>query len=211
MTAIGTIVGGWSAAGGGGHLLAHAGAADESLSVGLLFAALWVGWAGWSRLKGKGFPRLPNWAGPALLVAAAALAISAAVVPRALFPPTQPGQLAASSLARAGPRPASTARLEFRTPVGSMVVRDGDLEVVLDLEGGRVIDTASTELTPDTGHVHLSLDGDVVSMTYGLVQVVDLRAVAPGEHTLLAEFVAADHAPFDPPVTAAVRFRTEAP
>ena len=74
-----------------------------------------------------------------------------------------------------------------------------------------MIEAASTELAPDAGHVHISLDGAVVSMTYGLVQVVDLDGVAPGEHTLLAEFVAADHAPFDPPVTAAVRFRTEAP
>jgi hypothetical protein len=205
------MVGGWSPTGGDGHLLAHAGAADESLSVVLLFAALWVGWAGWSRLKGKGFPRLPSWAGPALLVAAAVLAISAAVVPRTLFPPTRPGQQAASSLARAGPRPASTARLELRRPVEGAVERGGDLAVVLALDGGRIVETASTELAPDTGHVHLSLDGDVVSMTFGLVQVVDLRDVAPGEHTLLAEFVAADHAPFDPPVTATVRFRTETP
>jgi hypothetical protein len=41
------------------------------------------------------------------------------------------------------------------------------------------------------------------------VQVVDLRDVSPGPHTLQAEFVAADHAPFDPRVTAAVRFETE--
>jgi hypothetical protein len=59
--------------------------------------------------------------------------------------------------------------------------------------------------------VHLVLDGKPVSMTYGLVQVVDLRDVPPGSHTLQAEYVAADHAPFDPRVTAEVRFRTEAP
>ena len=48
-------------------------------------------------------------------------------------------------------------------------------------------------------------------MTYGLVQVVDLRDLPPGSHTLQAEYVAADHAPFDPRVTAAVRLRdTEA-
>ena len=48
-------------------------------------------------------------------------------------------------------------------------------------------------------------------MTFGLVQVVDLRDVGAGSHTLQAEYVAADHAPFDPRVTALVRFETEAP
>jgi hypothetical protein len=193
-----------------GRLLAHAGAADESLSVVLVFGALWIGWAGWSRWKGTGFPRLPAWAGPALIAAAVAVGISAAVVPRALFPAVPPGQ-PAPSLARAGPRPASTARLTFERPVDGANVADDDLEVVLGLEGGRVIDTATTDLTPDTGHVHLALDGALVSMTYGLVQVVDLRGAAAGEHTLVAEFVAADHAPFRPRVTAEVRFRTGAP
>ena len=195
----------------GGRLLAHAGAVDESLSVALLFGALWIGWAGWSRWKGTGFPRLPGWAGPALLAAAVAVAVSAAVVPRALFPPTPSGRQAVPSLTRAGPRPSSTARLAFERPAGGEVVADADLAVVLGLEGGRVIDTATTDLTPDTGHVHLTLDGRLVSMTYGLVQVVDLRGTSAGEHTLMAEFVAADHGPFSPRVTAVVRFRTEAP
>jgi hypothetical protein len=46
-------------------------------------------------------------------------------------------------------------------------------------------------------------------MTYGLVQLVDIRGLAPGEHMLEAEFVAADHAPFDPPVTARATFTIE--
>jgi hypothetical protein len=191
-------------------MLAHAGAVDESLSVALLFAALWSGWAGWQRLKGKAFLRLPAWAGPGLLGVAGALAISAAVVPRALFPATPAGSAATSSVA-AGPRPASTAELDFVDPVNGQVVAADSVEVVLDLEGGRIVEQTSTELTPDTGHVHLVLDGRLVSMTYGLVQVVDLRDVDPGPHTLQAEFVAADHAPFDPRVTAAVRFETEGP
>ncbi|MET0799864.1 MAG: hypothetical protein ABWZ53_01660 [Actinomycetota bacterium] len=195
----------------GGRLLAHAGAADESLSVVLLFGALWIGWAGWSRWKGTGFPRLPGWAGPALLAAAVAVAVSAAVVPRALFSPTPSGRQTVPSLTQAGPRPSSTARLAFERPAGGEVVADVDLEVVLGLEGGRVIDAATTDLTPDTGHVHLTLDGRLVSMTFGLVQVVDLRGTSAGEHTLMAEFVAADHAPFRPRVTAVLRFRTEAP
>jgi hypothetical protein len=187
-------------------MLAHAGAVDESLAVVMLFVALWVGWAGWSRIKGKGFPRLPDWAGPGLLVVAATLAVSAAVVPRALFPAVPgPTQAAAAS----GPRPASTASLSFAEPTVGERVEGDEVEVVLDLEGGRIVEGASTDLTPDTGHVHLLLDGRLVSMTYGLVQVVDLRDVSPGSHTLQAEFVAADHAPFDPRVTAAVRFETE--
>ena len=191
-------------------MIAHAGAADESLSVVLLFGALWAGWAGWSRLKGKAFPRLPAWAGPGLLVAAVTLVVAAAVVPRALFPPTPAGPSVASS-APAGRRPSSTATLSFRDPVDGSSVAADEVEVVLDLQGGRIVDAASTLLTADTGHVHLVLDGELVSMTYGLVQVVDLGGMSPGAHTLQAEYVAADHAPFDPRVTAAVRFETEAP
>ena len=69
-------------------MLAHAGAADESLAVGMVFAALWVGWIGWSRRKGTGFDRLPAWAGPALLGVAVVVFAASAVIPRAIFGPT---------------------------------------------------------------------------------------------------------------------------
>jgi hypothetical protein len=85
-----------------------------------------------------------------------------------------------------------------------------ELEVVVRLDGGTIVDPASTRLTPDSGHIHLSVDGKLVSMTYGVVQVVDVARLAPGPHDLTAEFVAADHGPFDPQVTATVRFRTAA-
>jgi hypothetical protein len=190
-------------------MLAHAGAADESLSVVLLFAGLWVGWAGWSRLKDRGFLHLPAWSGPALLSFAMALVVAAAIVPRSLFPPAP---VAASEQAvSAGPRPSSPATLTFKEPVNDEVVEEDQLQIVLDLQGGRIVDGASATLTPDTGHVHLVLDGGLVSMTYGLVQVVDLSDVEAGSHTLQAEYVAADHAPFDPRVTTIVRFETEGP
>ena len=187
-------------------LIAHQGAVDESLSVALLFGALWVGWVGWSRRKGTGFLRLPAWTGPGLLVAAVGLVVAAAVIPRAIFPATPVGTLPGS--AAAGPRPSSTATLSFTEPAVGQVVTGDDLEVVLDLEGGRLVEGASDDLAPDTGHVHLVLDGRLVSMTYGLVQVVDVRDLAQGSHTLQAEYVAADHAPFDPRVTATVVFET---
>jgi hypothetical protein len=189
-------------------MLAHAGAVDESLSVVLLFGALWIGWAGWSRLQGRGFAGLPAWAGPGLLVVAVGLVVAAAVVPRAVFPSTPAGTPLAVA---AGPRPSSTATLSFVEPADGQTVAGDQVEVVLELRGGRIVEGTSTQLTPDTGHVHLVLDGALVSMTYGVVQVVDTGDLAPGSHTLQAEYVAADHAPFDPRVTALVRFETEAP
>jgi hypothetical protein len=189
-------------------MLAHAGAVDESLAVAIVFAALWTAWIGWSRLRRTGFPRLPTWAGPALLAAGAGLLVASAIVPRALFGPTPAGEAAAPA-APAGPRPASTATLAIASPTDGEVVEGDQLEVVLDLEGGRVVDAAMTEVTADEGHIHLTVDGEVVSMTYGTVQVVDVRSLTPGEHTLEAEFVAADHAPFSPRTIERVTFVTE--
>ena len=173
----------------------------------MIFAALWAGWIGWSRLRSKGFGRLPGWAGPVLLVGAAILLVSSSVLPRALLGPSA----TVSWTVAEGPRPASTASIAFREPADGDIVRDDEVEVLIDLTGGRVVDTSTTQLTPDTGHIHLSLDGALVSMTYGRVQIVDLRGATPGEHTLEAEFVAADHGPFDPRVTASATVDVERP
>ena len=51
--------------------------------------------------------------------------------------------------------------------------------------------------------MHVSVDGKLVSMTYGLTQHLQLD---PGHHAVQAEFVAADHAPFKNRVIAAVLF-----
>ncbi len=190
-------------------MLAHAGAADESLAVAIVFVALWVGWVGWSRLRGTGFARLPRWSGGALLGAAGALLVVAATVPSAVFGPAPQDSLAASPSASAGPRPSSTASLGFASPNDGTAIAGDQLEVVLDLSGGKVVDGAATDLTPDEGHIHLKVDDDVVSMTYGTVQVIDVRTLPPGEHTLEAEFVAADHAPFSPRVLTSVTFWKE--
>ena len=61
----------------------------------------------------------------------------------------------------------------------------------------------SMDLSPDKGHVHLSLDGRVVSMSYGVDQDVP---VTPGAHLLTSEFVATDHFPFSPRVIKTVTF-----
>jgi hypothetical protein len=182
-------------------VLAHAGGADESLSVLLLFCGLWVGWAGWSRLKGTGFPRLPLRIAYVLVAMGVVLAISAAVIPRRIFGPT-----GIRSQSPAAVRPASAATLTITQPTPDEVEHGDTLDVVLALNGGTIVDAATTKLTSTTGHLHLSLDGTLVSMTYGVVQELSLQGLRPGTHTLEAEFVAADHGPFVPRVTAEVSF-----
>src|SRR5205823_13840640 len=103
-------------------------------------------------------------------------------------------------------RPRSPATIAFLAPRPGQVLR-GDpaaVAVRIRLRGGRIVPFTSTRLTSDTGHVHLYLDGDLVAMTTSLRRTV---SILPGPHTLTAEFVAVDHAPFDPRVLARVRFK----
>ena len=179
-------------------LLAHAGTPDELAATLLVFGGVTLAWVAWTRLRRKGFPRLPNWVAVALLPAAVALVVLSFIVPT-LFRPAAPARAG-------GARPASTATLAFEKPAPGRPVSGDELAVVLRLTGGRIISATSTDLQPDEGHVHLSLDGRLISMTYGTLQTVDLSGTPPGMHEVDAEFVAADHAPFDPRVTASVQF-----
>jgi hypothetical protein len=134
-----------------------------------------------------------------LIGLAGAVLVGSAIVPRALL---GPNATAATSSARIS----STATIAFLRPAAGATVTGSELEVTLDLERGRIVDQTSTAITPDTGHVHLSVDGTLVSMTFGTEQLLDLTPYPAGEHTLTAEFVAADHAPFSPPVVATETF-----
>ena len=180
-------------------LLAHAAGTDETLCLILLFAGIWVAWIGWSRLRGTGFERMPRWGG---WVRSGSPSHSPSR--RRRFHARSIGPTPTS--ATVGPRPASTVSLRFLAPQDGSVASGDELTVRLDLTGGTITSVTSTTVTPDTGHVHLSLDGTLVSMVGGVLQVVNLRGVPPGTHTLTATFVAADHLPFDPQVTAEVTF-----
>lgn len=185
-------------------MLAHAGTPDEQAAMVMVVAGLWVGWAGLSRLRGRGFPRLPLVGAWVLSGLGITIVVAGLILPRQFMRPSP------ANVTPGGARPASTATLTIQRPTAGEDVEEAQAEVVMELTGGRVIDTASTALTPDTGHIHLSLDGQLVSMTYGVVQLVDLTGLGPGSHTLRAEFVAADHSPFDPRVVATVAFTTGA-
>jgi hypothetical protein len=58
----------------------------------------------------------------------------------------------------------------------------------------------------EPGHIHLSIDGSLASMTYGTTRRIVIADLAPSHRVLEAEFVATDHGPFDPPVRASVTF-----
>jgi len=95
------------------------------------------------------------------------------------------------------PRPRSTATLQILEPLPGSVLAGAKVRVRLALSGGRIIQETTTRLAPDEGHIHLLVDGQIVSMTYGLDQEVE---VAKGAHLLQAEYVANDHFPFNPRV-----------
>jgi ABC-type Fe3+-hydroxamate transport system substrate-binding protein len=104
-------------------------------------------------------------------------------------------------------RPTTTAQLRIVQPTPNQVVTGTTMTVTLDLTGAKIVPQTSTVLKPDEGHVHLSLDGQIVSMTFGLTD--QLNNLTPGSHTLQADFVAADHAPFANRVTAVVLFTVQ--
>lgn len=177
-------------------MLAHAGGVPEFVSTALVAGALVAGWIGFSRLRGRGFGRLPRWGGWTLLALAPIVLAASVVVPSRLWPRSNLG----------GPRPSSAATIAFVRPAPGQAVSGDLLDVLVRLSGGAVVEGSSSDVRPDTGHIHLFLDGRIVSMTYGLGQEIPIGNLAPGAHRLQAEFVAADHAPFDPRVTATVTF-----
>jgi hypothetical protein len=167
---------------------------DQGVATFLFLAAVFFGLVGVQRVRGKSFRRLPPQAG----WAAVGLAISALVLALVLPPIIRPDASAS--------RPSSPARLSFLSPRQGEVFRGrpASVPVRLRLEGGRIVPFTSTRLAPNQGHVHLFLDGALVSMSLTLAKTLD---VEPGRHVLLAEFVAADHGPFDPRVRTSVTFQ----
>ena len=134
------------------------------------------------------------------MLTVAPLAIVASVVaPARLWP--SPGGL----------RPTSDATIAFAEPASEQIVAGGTLDVKVRVEDDKVVGATSTDVTPGAGHIHVFLDGALLSMTWGREQEIDITDLSPGVHRLQAEFVASDHAPFDPPVMTAVTFVKQAP
>ena len=167
----------------------------------MLVSGGFLAWVVVRRFRHTGFPSLSTFAASALAGVAVVMLLAAFIAPRKLFPGPAP-----YSAASATARPASTAHLSILKPVNGQHVSGSELEVVMKLTGGTIVQTTTTNIAPDTGHIHLSVDGRLVSMTYGVLQPIDLSSLKPGTHTLTAQFVAADHGPFNPPVVATATF-----
>ena len=97
-------------------------------------------------------------------------------------------------------RPSSPAVVTIVQPTAGQTVSGPTVHVVLSLTGATIVPQTSTNIRPDEGHVHLFVDNVLKSMNYGLEQDLEL---SPGTYVLSAEFVAADHAPFNPRVVSA--------
>ena len=135
-------------------------------------------------------PRHRNTAGPALAWLAALLLAACA------------GSGGGSSGSAAPP--ATTAKLTILTPRNGQTVHSPTLEVRLGLKGAKLVPQTTTHIRPDPGHVHLLVDDKLVAMNYGFNE--QLPNLGPGQHLVQVEFVAADHAPFEPRVLAQAAF-----
>ncbi len=101
------------------------------------------------------------------------------------------------------PRPRSAATLAIIEPLPGVTISGSTIQIRLALTGARVVLQTSTRLVPDEGHIHVKLDGQLVSMTAGLDQEVP---VTTGPHVIEAEFVANDHLPFNPRILTTLPF-----
>jgi hypothetical protein len=175
------------------HVLAHAGGhtlGQNSVETLLLLASAGLALAA-VRVRGVrifGRPGLASWAVGMLAVAALVLAF---VVPSRL------GTKIASV------RPSTNAEITILSPRPHQMLRGNPaaIRVRLRVTGARIVTQTSTHLSPDKGHVHLYLDGMLAAMAYATSTTI---YASPGRHRLEAQFVAVDHGPFSPPVTASV-------
>ena len=179
------------------EVVADGGSPRDQIITLLYIAVVVFGWIAYSRLRGRGFPRLPRALGWVSAAAAVASLVLAIVLPPVISPEV-------STV-----RPRSSAHLTILSPRPGQVFRGDPAEVpvTLRLRGGRIVTFTSTHLVTNEGHIHLYLDGALILMSYRLTGRI---GVLPGTHTLRAEYVAVDHAPFNPPVLARVRFRVTA-
>jgi hypothetical protein len=104
-------------------------------------------------------------------------------------------------------RPSSPAKINILSPRNGQVIHGHTLSVHLSLQNAHIVKPTTSKIDPRKGHIHVLLDGSIVSMNYGLKDTIS--KLSPGTHTLRVEFVASDHLPFDPRVFQEVAFEVK--
>jgi len=117
------------------------------------------------------------------------------------------GATGAPSPASVGHRPASTAKLSIVSPKNGAVIHGTSVDLRVKLQDAKIVPATTTKIVPDEGHLHVILDDQLISMTEGTEQTIS--DLTPGLHRVQVEFVASDHAPFDPRVVAIVSFEVK--
>lgn len=95
------------------------------------------------------------------------------------------------------------ATISFVSPTdGATVPAEQPITIEVDLEGGDLATSASDS----GGHLHIYVDGSVISMPSSLTTEVTLE---PGDHELKVEYVDLEHASFDPAVEETITVTAE--
>jgi hypothetical protein len=136
-----------------------------------------------------------------------ALIVATAFVLAACGSSDDGGSGATGATAPSSARPSSTAKLAIVLPKVGEVVHGSNVDLRVKLQDAKLVPATTTHIVPDEGHLHVILDDTLISMTRGLEQTIP--DVAPGEHRIMVEFVASDHAPFDPRVVSVVAFEVK--
>ena len=136
-----------------------------------------------------------------------ALIVATALVLAACGSSDDGGSGATGATAPSSDRPSSTAKLAIVLPKVGEVVPGSSVDLRVKLQDAKLVPATTTHIVPDEGHLHVILDDTLISMTQGLEQTIP--DVAPGEHRIMVEFVASDHAPFDPRVVSVVAFEVK--
>lgn len=136
-----------------------------------------------------------------------ALIVATAFVLAACGSSDDGGSGATGATAPSSDRPSSTAKLAIVLPKVGEVVHGSNVDLRVKLQDAKLVPATTTHIVPDEGHLHVILDDTLISMTQGLEQTIP--DVAPGEHRIVVEFVASDHAPFDPRVVSVVAFEVK--
>ncbi|KAF0209293.1 MAG: hypothetical protein FD171_18 [Actinobacteria bacterium] len=102
--------------------------------------------------------------------------------------------------------PVETPTVRITIPAGGAKVPAGTVTVAVETTGLEFVMPGGTNVAGQ-GHVHFSLDGGPIVMS--VEKEAELKDVAPGTHTLVAELVQNDTESFSPPIEQEIEFVVE--